>query len=565
MILKLCEVLINMDKKDFTYKLIDLFKREDYYLAFLCLTAWLNFLQLNFIGIHSNLLLIPLVFYSLCREILFLGLFIKNRNEHNVFNSIIVYVLSLIGILPFQAEKKLKKINQVIFRAPRLLYFYYLITSIIQLLITKNIEKQMLVQILLFYIIMVSVSRLVYIDGKEDILTSTKNEINLCLKAVFLISIITGTVQFLMLLFNSRTGVGVYGKGLIGIMGNSNSVGITSGVAMIASIYIIQKSSKFINKNLAYYNLFIHCITLVFCNSRTSLLTILFSFIVAFLFTLLEKENRQTQIILLLSIIATVFIFTIVKPYVQNNYLKNNLDSSRQKSLEFDFSQSEESTKKTKKKQSDLIKKLEKQEPKIESSNHYMFYDEYPLKPEEIFLKSSFLLSLNEYTSGRIQLWKEAWLLFKSNIFLGSGFSKFYIAFSQRVSNIGISINTSISSSHNLIFDMLWMGGIVGFIIGVFIFIGNYFSLLSKSVFRKRYYFHQKKDKKLKLSFLNEDRVEFNSLFLIGIFIGLEQMFEITAIISFNISTICFWLFLRWNMLYSQKYDTSLFSDNISR
>ena len=296
-----------MNRKNYIDKSIFIIKQNEYYLAFLCLTAWFNFLQLGFIVINSNVFLIPLLIYSLFREILFFVLFIKENNRHNFFISLIAYILSLIGILPFKAEKELKKFNQIIFRAPRFLYFWYVIASILQLLRTRSYVKHALIQILIFYIIIINISRLTNFNDKKDVFESIKNEIDLCLKTIFFVSIFTGIVQLLMIIFNYQTvfggtAIGIYGKGLVGIMGNPNSVGITSGVAMIASIHIIQKDQTIWQKVLAYSNLFIHCITLVFCNSRTSLLAVIFGFTVVFIFVLFEKKNRQIQFILFLSI-----------------------------------------------------------------------------------------------------------------------------------------------------------------------------------------------------------------------------------------------------------------------
>ncbi|HHT25256.1 MAG TPA: hypothetical protein GXZ76_07070 [Clostridiaceae bacterium] len=529
-------------------KFFTVIKRTDIYFMLLAVVAWFNFLQLSIIGIRTNILLKPFLFISVLRELYCAC--ISYDKDKNFFKNLFDYVCQLLGFKPFPNERGLNRSSEIILRATRFLYVFLVCSTIIHVIRVRSLARHTVIQIIIFYFVLLCICRN---NGKtkEERSSTVLQEMELVSKAISLISIVIGVVQILMLITNyqkisGNAIIGVYGKGLYGIMGNSNSVGISAGIVIGFSIYNFLKTNQRWKRILYLFNVIIHILQAVFCNARTTLIALFIALFFALMYILLSgiRKNMLIFVLLVSTMLLTSVLDVFVKPVIQENYLKEHLDIEKIKyDLPEMFAEFDLEDRKA------AIEELEKAESEssfVYMSDHKIFGKEYPLSVRDIFLQNPFLIVLDDYSTGRIQLWKEATLLFGSNMINGYGFYKMNTAFWQRVSHHGNTVYMGISSSHNLIFDLLWMGGVIGFIIGLLII------LVSYSRFFKRFILQIRISRKKTSVDGNSKNKEFFLLLFIAFFIGMVQLFEISAITAFNLSTVVFWLFIRWNAILPQ-------------
>lgn len=473
--------------------------------------AWINSLSIQVFGLKSNPLLIPALLAGLILSLdwlfdIFIG-FMKDRPLH--------FLPAILGIT------SLVEGESWLLRLPRLIYMVFIVSSISSLLNGYSLTSELLVRMVIFFLLMVVIPSLPEFRRLDFLRLGIGSFVG--------ITGLSSLFALYSLIFNVRyelggTVIGVWGKGVSGLYVNPNSAAIVSALALLAGLYLWRCEKGRIMRMFAAASIVTQSVVLVFSNSRTVLLGLILVLILYLVFFAWSK--KQIDVLIMSLVVSMLVLFLAVRPYIEEHHLIGTLDYEQYdlKDLSKDDKKLKPSTQS--KKTLKTAKPTQVTRPSKPKTELPWFYFEGPVPKSEIDLHTPELILADKLLSGRVKLAKEASLLWRTKPVTGYGFRHLYEAYSREVSQQGYLQYGRFSSAHNLFIDLLWMGGVVGLVLGLaFVF------LLIKILYHN---WRKQQGDNFSRSFYT----------LVFVFLLIHQMLEVSIITAFNLSTVCFWMLL---------------------
>lgn len=476
--------------------------RKVFYALFLLLmlgATWLNSLKIQALGFKTNPLLLPalLVGFIVLVDWLF-HIFINMPKDRRI-----LILPAILGIAPMTTGEPW------LLRLPRLIHFVFAVSSASSLFYGYLLTTSLLVRLFVFFLLLVVIPSYPEFRRLDYLQFGSKN--------IALFSGLTGLFTLYSLIFNVRyelgeNVIGVWGKGVSGLYVNANQGAIISALGFMAAVYVFRNEKQKILRFVVAVIGLVQAVVLAFSNSRTIFLSLVLALVIYLILNFFYKQKVDFTLLGLTALITLMFF--MIKPYVEQHYLTDTLES-----VQFDLKEisREVSTERV----TTGIPTTDEVEEEIP-----WFYFEAPIPKSKIDLQSPTLKMVNRLLSNRVQLAKEASLLWRTKPVTGYGFRRLFEAYGQEVGPYGSLHINHLNSSHNLFIDILWMGGIIGLGLGVT------FSFLILKIIYLAW-------KRLQG---NEQKLAFYTV--IFIFFMLNQMFEVTVITAFNMNSLVFWALL---------------------
>lgn len=418
-------------------------------------------------------------------------------NALNLNTNILLYICALWSI-PLIIYNIIKRRHEYDIKHNILIILFFIILCMSSFFHNFNFDT---IIILWIDFIMIFVFFMNSKDIKEIDIVKELKFICKCISFVFFV----GTFISLLFLFTQdyiRVGssyIGFYGKGLIGIYGNSNLGGICALISIICSIYLLKvECNRKTNIIFHMLNIASQITFLIFSKCRSAQLGLI---VIIALFLILNykvlMKNKKIALIFML------YILMFNSGMIFSNQILSVLVPTQNEIIDINKNE---------------IESNEKFEDEVLESEVEL------TEVEKLHKLNKFEKVINELSTSRYLIWKEEFYLIKFSPLYGYGVNNQINVAKKRLGDGSIIVQRGFRGSHNLFAEVLFTSGFIGLIIFI-IFVIKHICYIFKLLCRT-----------------NDDyRTEIHIIVYFIVGIGFFAMLDQSVFNIHSINSIMFW------------------------